>query len=91
MATTSRACLAMSPKEDETNQDFYEHITFLRFFLELFGKDEWNVLGIVGDNCNVNQSISTKLGFPLLGCASHRFQLGVREIIEEEEVIISNV
>ncbi|KAG6943878.1 hypothetical protein JG688_00017390 [Phytophthora aleatoria] len=27
---------------------------------------------IVGDNCSTNQSIATKIGVPLVGCASHR-------------------
>ncbi|KAG6596063.1 Hydroxyacylglutathione hydrolase [Phytophthora cinnamomi] len=37
---------------------------------------------LVGDNCATNQSIATKMGIPLVGCASHRFNLAVNKFLE---------
>lgn len=42
-----------------------------------------NVIALIADNCSVNKSISNIREVPLLGCASHRFQLAVNEILEE--------
>lgn len=85
------ACLAMSPLEDETTHSAEEHVEFLRFVLSVFGKDVSNVVALIADNCNVNRSISTKMGVPLIGCASHRFQLAVKEILKEDEGVITQV
>lgn len=84
-------CLALSPMENEETQDANEHITFLHFVLSIFQKTMVNVVALIGDNCSVNQSISAKLGIPLIGCASHRFQLAVQEILKDYEVVIGEV
>lgn len=38
-----------------------------------------------------NRSMSTKMGVPLLSCASHRFQLQVKEIMPTEENTVAQV
>ncbi|ETO73328.1 hypothetical protein F444_10714, partial [Phytophthora nicotianae P1976] len=40
---------------------------------------------IVGNNCNTNQKIATLLGVPLVGCASHRFNLAVNRFLAKYE------
>lgn len=65
------ACLAMSPLENETTHDADKHSRILNFELSVFGKDASNVATLIGNNCNVNRSISTKTGVQLKGCASH--------------------
>lgn len=44
-------------------------------------------MALIGYNCNVNRSISTKMGIPLLGCDTHRF----REILDEEDNSVKQV
>ncbi|KAG6611757.1 RWD domain-containing protein 3 [Phytophthora cinnamomi] len=46
---------------------------------------------IVADNCNTNRSIATKLGVPLVGCASHRFNLAVKKFLTEHEPLLQKV
>ncbi|KAG2795335.1 hypothetical protein PC112_g22682 [Phytophthora cactorum] len=46
---------------------------------------------IVGGNCSTNQSIATKIGVPLVGCASHRFNLAVTKLLAEYEPLLAQV
>ena len=43
---------------------------------------------LIGDNCEVNKSIASKLNIPLVGCASHRFALGLSDYYSENEPIL---
>ena len=43
---------------------------------------------MVGDNCSTNGSIAEKLNKPLIGCASHRFNLAVQKYYEEDGLIL---
>lgn len=81
----------MSPLEDNITQDANERVGFLRSVLTLNGKDDSSVTVPVGDTCNANRSFSVKMEKPLVGCASHRFQLSVNEILGEEESVVSQV
>lgn len=45
----------------------------------------------MGDNVSINKSIIFKLGITLIGCASHRFNLAVPEIIGSSENFILKV
>jgi hypothetical protein len=62
-----------------------DHIDHLTRVLESYGKNEKNVVCLVGDNCAVNQSMARIMNVPLLGCASHKFNLAVRRWISEQE------
>lgn len=83
--------LTMSPFQDETSLDANEHLEFLTSTLELYGKNWSNVVALVGDNCAVNKSLSTKARVPFIGCASHRFNLAVKDILKEHEEFINRV
>ena len=61
-----------------------DHLDHVEKVLETFGKTFENVLCIVGDNCSVNQSMARILGVPLIGCASHKFNLAVRQWIARQ-------
>ncbi|KAF1777846.1 hypothetical protein GQ600_18962 [Phytophthora cactorum] len=50
-------------------------MTLFDCVLDVYNKTLDMVAFIVGDNCSTNQSITTKLDVPLVGCASHRFNL----------------
>lgn len=64
--------VAFSPLNDETDLGADSQIEFIASILKLFGKKMENLIVIVGDNCATNKSIATKIGVPLVGCASHR-------------------
>jgi hypothetical protein len=56
-----------------------DHLSHINRILTLYGKNESNVICLVGDNCTVNQSIARTMDVPLIGCASHKFNLAVRK------------
>jgi hypothetical protein len=46
---------------------------------------------LVADNCATNKSIATKLGIPLVGCASHRFNLAANKLYADSEDLLEDV
>ncbi len=60
-----------------------EHIGFLSRTLALYDKTLAMIRFIVVDNCATNQCVATQLGVPLIGCASHRFNLAVNCVISD--------
>jgi hypothetical protein len=61
--------------------DDLEHV---KKVLESYGKTLENILCLVGDDCSVNQSMARILGKPLIGCASHKFNLAVCQWISQQ-------
>lgn len=61
-----------------------DHIEHLSKVLLSYGKRCADIVCLVGDNCSVNQSMARLLNVPLLGCASHKFNLAVRHWIAEQ-------
>ena len=61
-----------------------DHIEHLEKVLNSYGKKMSDVICLVGDNCSVNQSMARIMKVPLLGCASHKFNLAVRRWIDEQ-------
>ena len=62
-----------------TAQDHLRHINRI---LDGYGKTRTNVICLAGDNCTVNQSIARTMEVPLIGCASHKFNLDVQQWIK---------
>ena len=83
--------LGFSPFLNELSEDADTYITFLKYVLGIFDKSFKNVLSLTADNCNTNKSIAKKLGLKFVGCASHRFDLALKEFIVKEERIIKKV
>eukprot|EP00171_Calliarthron_tuberculosum_P004916 IDg4916t1 len=86
-----RVLLTFSPMGDETRLDAEEHKEFLTFTLSLYGKNWSNVVALVGDNCSVNKKVSRISNTPLVGCASHRFNLAVMDIVKEHQTLVDKV
>jgi hypothetical protein len=61
-----------------------DHLDHVEKVLVSYGKTFENILCLVGDNCSVNQSMARILGVPLIGCASHKFNLAVRQWISQQ-------
>jgi hypothetical protein len=55
-----------------------DHLEHLSRILELYGKTCADILCLVGNNSSVNQSMAQTLNIPLIGCASHKFNLAVK-------------
>ena len=61
-----------------------DHLMHISKALNVYEKDVEDILCFVGDNCSVNRRMAGDLGVPLLGCASHKFNLAVRLWIKEQ-------
>jgi hypothetical protein len=82
--------LALSPLDDGS-QVADAHIELFRNVLAVYNKRVDIVQFIVADNCNTNRSIATKLGVPLVGCVSHRFNLAVNTFLNEHDLLLQKV
>ena len=83
--------LGFSPFEDEKSQDAEHHMEYLEFVLEIFGKSMSNVVALLGDNCATNRKFSKNAGIALVGCASHRLNLAVKEWLKPHSDLISKL
>lgn len=77
----SQVLLAFSPMGDEEKLDANEHLQFTSFVLSLFGNNWGNVCALIGDNCSTNKAFSRTAGRKFIGCASHRFNLAMQDIL----------
>ncbi len=75
--------LALAPLINEEELGAQQHIEFIEATLALYSKTLSNIVVLIGDNCSTNRKISNDLAIPLLGCASHRFNLAVNKWIED--------
>jgi len=89
----SKILLGFSPFESEQSTNADAHIDYFEFVLKLFDKEFSNVTAIVGDNCSVNHSIATKIGHVsntgFIGCASHRYNLALKNLITKHASEVS--
>ena len=79
----SKILLTFSPMGEEESLGAQEHFEFATFVLELYGKTWTNVASLIGDNCPSNKAFANKARKPLVGCASHRFNLAVKDMLED--------
>ena len=83
--------LAIAPPFDETTYTAENHRAFIGDVLELFGKGIGNLIYLVADNAAVNTCLANLLGIPMIGCASHRFNLACKKYLQGSEVIIQKI
>lgn len=86
-----RVLLAFSPLRDESDYSAASHAAFILDQLAGYKKTIQNVVCLVGDNCNTNIAVAEQLGVPLVGCASHRFNLEVQEFLGKHERLLQRV
>jgi hypothetical protein len=75
--------LALAPLTNEEELGVQQHVEFIEATLALYSKTLSNIVVLTADNCNTNRKISNKLTIPLLGCASHRFNLAMNKWITD--------
>lgn len=83
--------LSFSPLEDETTHSADQHLESLKYVLSLFGKSFKNVIAIIADNCATNRSLSRLAGTHFIGCASHRYNLAVKDVVSANMHLIEKV
>ena len=83
--------LAIAPPFDETNYTAENHKAFIGDVLELYGKSLQNLIYLVADNAAVNTRFADLLGLPIIGCASHRFNLACKKYLESGEEVLQKI
>ncbi|KAG6599688.1 uncharacterized protein IUM83_13263 [Phytophthora cinnamomi] len=85
--------LSLAPviNEPDDQLNVEGHLTAIKRFLPFFGKSISRCLFLVGDNCGVNKRLVNLLGVPLIGCASHRLNLAVRDYLEPHDSVLEEV
>jgi len=86
-----RHLLAFTPLLDETDLSANSQSALIVDTLEIYGRNMSNVVCIIGDNCSTNKSVANKLDVPLVGCASHRFNLAVNYYLQDFESELEKV
>ncbi|KAG6966569.1 hypothetical protein JG688_00006711, partial [Phytophthora aleatoria] len=85
--------LSISPAMDERGDHLTAegHLMAIERFLPFFGKTIQGVKFLVGDNCAVNKRLAKHMKVPLVGCASHRLNLAVRDFLRPHESALEEV
>eukprot|EP00644_Phytophthora_capsici_P009861 jgi/Phyca11/119644/e_gw1.39.275.1 len=81
--------VGLAPMKDGQSAD--AHIEFIDAILDVYGKTLAMVKFVVADNCATNKSVATKLDVPLIGCASHRFNLAMVRFLSNHEHLINMI
>lgn len=84
--------LSCSPLLDETSFTAQGHFDYINSILHNYNLSDDNMVALIGDNCSTNKALANLFGKPLVGCRSHRLNLGVEAFIkfklaEEVDVI----
>ena len=81
--------LAFAPLLSETSFTARDRYEFVLWVLQLYGKNLDNVTAIIGDNVSTNKELADLSSKPLIGCASHRFNIAGRAfLVPYEEPIL---
>jgi len=83
--------LGIAPMGEELSQSAEEHVDFLDFVLEVFGRSRNNVAALIGDNANTNRAFARKFGAVFIGCHSHKFNLAMKDMLLEHDNVIEKV
>ncbi len=83
--------MGFSSLENETTQSANAHLEYIGYVLELFNKSIENVVCLIGDNCSVNRSLAKRIGIGFIGCASHRWNLAMKDVTGSSDLSISKV
>jgi hypothetical protein len=83
--------LAIAPPFNEQDYTALSHKSFIIDVLELFGKGQSNLLYLVADNAPVNTCLADLLEIPMIGCASHRFNLACKSYLQKYETTLSKI
>ncbi|RHY49566.1 hypothetical protein DYB30_011046 [Aphanomyces astaci] len=82
-----KVLLALSPINDEDSLSAAAFLEFFDFVLDVYGKQ----VALIGDNCASNRVFTRLAGIPMVGCASHRFNLFVGDVLADYEELLCAV
>lgn len=88
------ACAPLT-KHDETSFNAENHKDFIVSTLEYYRIPITKLVALIGDNCSTNKALANLLGKSLIGCGSHRLNIGVeayiKNTLETEVEVVSRL
>ena len=66
-------------------------IQLLDDVLDTYSLDATQIIFVVCDHASVNIAIARKTGVPMIGCASHRMNLALREFLSPHDKILGKL
>ena len=67
------------------------HKDYIMHVLDMYDRSVDSVQCLIGDNCSTNKLLANLMQVPLVGCASHRLNLAVKKIYEDNIELIEKV
>ena len=83
--------LALAPLADQENFNAASHVDFIMSNLLFSKKNVSCVKLLVADNEPLNKRIAKDLGIQMIGCASHRLNLAVKEFLKPHEPTLEKI
>lgn len=77
--------------EYKTSPGSTEHQEFSGFVLSVFKKDKNSVVALIGNNTNTNEAFSRNIWRLFVSSRCHRYNLAVKDVIADHNVVISKV
>lgn len=77
--------------EDKTTHSVEHHFRYIQYALNCYRNSWENVVAITGDSCLVNRCLVYRVYLPFINCASHKYNLTVKDKLNEEKGIIQKV
>jgi hypothetical protein len=81
----------MDEDDDEPSFDAFKFMQVISGQLAFYSKDWTNVVCVIGDNCSVNKKLADLVKKPMIGCHSHRFNIGVNAFLAPYEGLLSKL
>ena len=83
--------LSFSTFEDETTKIDAEHRYYVQYVLGCYKKTWVNIVALVGYNCSMNIFLSSTKYIALVGCASYRLNLTIKDLIKTRKKLFDKV
>ncbi|KAF2862951.1 hypothetical protein K470DRAFT_268517 [Piedraia hortae CBS 480.64] len=90
-AASKLSMLAFTTFQDQTNLTADNNIHLLEKVLDDYTKSRSAIIFAIGDNCQTNQAIANRMCHPFIGCATHRQNLAVQDILDEYEADLRRI
>ena len=75
--------LVSAPLHDKTSFTAENHANFIKATLNWYSLSADRLFCLICDNCSTNKATANRIGVPLLGCRSHRFNLPVEQYLRK--------
>lgn len=84
-------CVEFSFFENKDDQQAVEHVALLQFVPQIYTVKSKAVVAIIADSCITSKCVVDIMGTKLIGCASHCYNLAVKDVGKSNQEFIECV